>query len=352
MKNKKTKTIVISLVALLTLGLTVSAVGFATKGFKSWNKTIDIDPTNQKANELNADQLSQASTYILPSTLNFGYNQAESNIALKSSSINLSETNKAMVKSQFSEALSPIKIVNVVAFLTPTNADYSNVDWTVSWANENSSWATNKIVTDYVTVAKDEGLKAAISCLQAFSEPIVIKVKVSKNEIAVANTCLCQFYKSLTGLSASWSGDMSDALLGAGEKFTYSCSNVYGDGTKLLDDYGAQSLTYGTNGSLNSVVRAINYDFNNKNALVGFDYDVFYGNANNFVLADSTLSVLNGKGRNAVNTALKAMSQNNITMTIHQGSVSTSLSFGVIAESIIYPESVTIGDGSDVTINQ
>lgn len=357
--SKKTKAFTGSIILILLVG-TAGSLACASKGFKDWDttnwetniKTVFnkvADATKEKVADLNVDLTNTKNTYVLPESMSFGYNKAISTTKNTSSLIS-SIIPTSLISTKSYAVGDANKTVNVVAYLTPTNADYSAVEWTVAWSNSNSTWATGKTVADYVSVAKGDALGAVVTCKQAFSEPVVLKVKVSKNEIAVANTCLVQYYKALTSLSASWTGDMVDSLIGSGDKFTYSCSNVYGDGTRLLDDYGAQSLTYGTNGSLNSVVKTINYDFKERNELAGFDYDVFYGQSTNLTLADSTLSILNGKGRNAVNTAIKAMPSNNVTFRIQKGSIFTTLSFGIVAENVIYPESVTIGDGSDITI--
>ena len=362
--SKKTKAVAGSILAILLVGAAAGSLACASKGFKDWDtknwetNLKDVfskvaDATKEKVADLNADLTNSKSTYVLPESMTFGYNDAiKSTITTDNESSNLTTASLVndefkVVKQSFNETF---KTVNVVAYLTPSNADYTAVEWTVAWSNPNSTWATGKTVADYVSVAKGDLLAAIVTCKQGFSEPIVLKVKVTKNEISVANTCLVEYYKQLTSISLSLTGDAADKVVNAGDMFTYSAVDNFGNGTRSLSDYGSAVNTF-TTASAVSNVATINYDFASKNSVIGFDYDVFYGLSTNFTFKDGTSSVLNGKGRNAVNTILDS-TVGDMTFKISKGTiVSNIITFDITKESVIYPESVTIGDGTDVVIN-
>lgn len=91
----------------------------------------------------------------------------------------------------------------LTATITPSNATIQDVDWSVSFVNNSSTWATGKTVTDYVTVTptEDGALTANVECLQAFGEQI--KVTVTSREISsVKADCIVDYqqkFQSLTG---------------------------------------------------------------------------------------------------------------------------------------------------------
>ena len=68
--------------------------------------------------------------------------------------------------------------VTVNATVTPENATVKNTEWNVSWVNATGDWATNKDISDYLTVTSD-GLNATLECLQPFGEQITLGVTVT-----------------------------------------------------------------------------------------------------------------------------------------------------------------------------
>ena len=89
----------------------------------------------------------------------------------------------------------------LTATVEPSNAVNKAVDWSVSFVNPSSSWATGKTVTDYVTVTptSDGALTATVQCLQAFGEQIKVTVTHRNNENATAS-CTVDFAKKLEGV--------------------------------------------------------------------------------------------------------------------------------------------------------
>ena len=55
-------------------------------------------------------------------------------------------------------------------------ADMKAIDWSIAWKNPSSTWATGKVVTDYVTVTptSDGALTAKVTKVLLFSEQIIV----------------------------------------------------------------------------------------------------------------------------------------------------------------------------------
>ena len=74
----------------------------------------------------------------------------------------------------------------VTATVTPALAVNKAVDWSVSWKNASSSWATGKTVTDYVTVTptSDGAFTASVACIKEFAEQIIVTATSRDNHDA------------------------------------------------------------------------------------------------------------------------------------------------------------------------
>lgn len=70
---------------------------------------------------------------------------------------------------------------------TPADSDVTDFTWTGAFANANSSWASGKTLSDYITVtpAKDN-LSAVVACKQAFGEPVLVTVTYDLNAAITA----------------------------------------------------------------------------------------------------------------------------------------------------------------------
>ena len=95
-------------------------------------------------------------------------------------------------------------MVKITATITPENATNKKVDWSVGFVDPDSSWATGKTVTDYVTITpeSDGSDKAVIQCLQAFSEQIKV-VATSRDNAAAKEECTVDFAKRITDIKYS-----------------------------------------------------------------------------------------------------------------------------------------------------
>lgn len=89
--------------------------------------------------------------------------------------------------------------ITLKATIDPDTAANQNVDWSVSFVNPSSSWASGKTITDYVTVTptSDGALTATVQCLKAFGEQIKITVTSRANEYAKAE-CTVDYARRIT----------------------------------------------------------------------------------------------------------------------------------------------------------
>ena len=88
------------------------------------------------------------------------------------------------------------------------------VDWSVSFVDASSAWATGKTVTDYITVTpqSDGSTTATVQCLKDFGAQIKVTVTSRENAGAKAE-CTVDFAKRLTGITGKISGGATfDAL--------------------------------------------------------------------------------------------------------------------------------------------
>ena len=90
------------------------------------------------------------------------------------------------------EAATASEGITLTATVSPETADNKAVDWSVSFVNPSSSWASGKSVTDYVTVTptSDGALTANVNCLKAFGEQIKVTVASRVNSEAKAECTL------------------------------------------------------------------------------------------------------------------------------------------------------------------
>ena len=87
----------------------------------------------------------------------------------------------------------------LVATVYPEDAADKSIDWTVSFVDPNSEWASNKNVADYVTVEPevDGGLTAIVYCHRAFGEQIKITA-TSRVNSSVSASCFADYSKKLS----------------------------------------------------------------------------------------------------------------------------------------------------------
>ena len=144
--------------------------------------------------------------------------------------------------------------ITLTAKVKPESADDKTVDWSVSFADPSSSWASGKTVTDYVTVTpvEDGSLTANVQCLKAFGERIKITVTSRANAYAKAE-CTLDYARRIID-TALYSEDRDTLALefGSDEVLVDLVIPSYDDfitslhdGTLWAGDYGAVWLYHG-----------------------------------------------------------------------------------------------------------
>lgn len=130
----------------------------------------------------------------------------------------------------------------LTATVSPPSAGNQALDWSVEWVNPNSSWASGKTATDYVTVvpATSGGKTATVSCVQAFGEQIKVIVKARENKEKYA-TCLVDYAQKVEAASLNF-GDV-EIKLGGKTAIKYEVAEgVQGPGGEVYADLVTSSV--------------------------------------------------------------------------------------------------------------
>ncbi len=153
----------------------------------------------------------------------------------------------------------------VTTTLTPSDATYSDIEYTVAWKNAASSWANDKTVTDYVQVTKNSSnpLSAVLQMNQLFSEQIILTVKVhAYNELTATATVDClKRVESVTIEQHSYTGGRpttpgSNISLTANIKYTEGTvmGAVYYEGGAIVSGYNNCVIGAFEPASMNSTI--------------------------------------------------------------------------------------------------
>ena len=116
--------------------------------------------------------------------------------------------------------------VTLTANYEPAGTTNQQTNWSVSFANPASSWATGKTVTDYVIVTSTGVNTAEVTCLQAFGERIIVTA-TSAVDSSVSDTTTVDFEKKYLDLkftlykNSTEVGSALNSELEAGVTFEY-----------------------------------------------------------------------------------------------------------------------------------
>lgn len=185
-KNKSSKfwTGFLAVLLVLVIAGTAALVGVLSDGFKNWDKfKADEEQTEQQ------EETADNGGAII--------GEGESNgIKMMSAKIAVADYDEYGISPMAETAY------QLTATIQPADATDKTVDWSVSFVNPSSAWASGKTVTDYVTVTptSDGALTANVENLQAFGEQIKVTVTSRDNAEATAE-CVIDYAKRLTGIS-------------------------------------------------------------------------------------------------------------------------------------------------------
>ena len=181
-KSKILNGVLGGLLALVVAG-GVAFVGVLSNGFKNWD---NIKPPAQEEPNSPEDNTTKGEASI--------ENGESAGIRLMAAKIPVAEYEAYGVSVQAETAYA------VTATVYPADAANQKVDWSVSFANASSTWASGKKVTDYVTVtpSSDGALTAVIQNVAAFGEQIIVKTTSRDNAEAYA-TLNVEYLQRTTG---------------------------------------------------------------------------------------------------------------------------------------------------------
>jgi hypothetical protein len=192
------KGVVIYLIVLALILGSLVAVGWGSAGFTNWNtKTWFNNWTFSNADSAAPDN-PDGKDDKAATTGNFLINDIEENhgISLMSTTAEPAAVSDDYIGATYLKA-------TVNGDNTTFDSSKYEFDWHVSFANQYSSWASGKSITDYVIIAEDQINAGAcfVFCLQAFSEPVIVKVSLSGYADYYYATCQFDFMRNITSYS-------------------------------------------------------------------------------------------------------------------------------------------------------
>lgn len=191
-KYKKSKVLngILGGILALVIAGGVAAVGVFSNGFKDWNKFKKDDTKQEQSMPPSEDSGGSDIT-------------AEASNGIRLMSMKLAP----MQYAAYGVAANAESAYTVTATVYPEDAANKLLDWTVSFKNASSTWASGKKVTDYVTVtpSSDGALTAVVQNIAAFGEQVVVKVTSRDNTSAYA-TLNVEYLQRTTGYTLSLDG--------------------------------------------------------------------------------------------------------------------------------------------------
>ena len=191
-KYKKSKVLngILGGILALVIAGGVAAVGVFSNGFKDWNKFKKDDTKQEQPMPPSEDSGGSDIT-------------AEASNGIRLMSMKLAP----MQYAAYGVAANAESAYTVTSTVYPEDAANKLLDWTVSFKNASSTWASGKKVTDYVTVtpSSDGALTAVVQNIAAFGEQVVVKVTSRDNTSAYA-TLNVEYLQRTTGYTLSLDG--------------------------------------------------------------------------------------------------------------------------------------------------
>ena len=127
--------------------------------------------------------------------------------------------------------------VTLTALYEPAGTTNQQTNWSVSFANPASAWATGKTVTDYVTVTSTGVNTAEVTCLQAFGEQIIITA-TSVDNSSVSDTTTVDFEKKLSDVKFTLYYDSTPmASIYQSEMIAGTVDSSYFEVEKTISEY-------------------------------------------------------------------------------------------------------------------
>ena len=217
--NKKNKSkvngfLTAMVVVLLLACVAVGIVGWQSEGWQNWEKfKINNETTEPETETPDGDNPGGMVTNVQNSAL----------MALATA---------AMTAADGAESSTTL-----TATIAPGESTNQSVDWEIAFVNPDSSWATGKTVTDYVTLnpTSDGALTATVNCLQPFGEQIIVKV-ISRDNPDAQATCSVDYIQKVSNVTLSFGNKTVN--LGGDTNFVWEINeNGVGEGGTTTVNY-------------------------------------------------------------------------------------------------------------------
>lgn len=236
-KYKKSKVLngIFGGILALVIAGGVAAVGVLSNGFKDWNKFKKDDTKQEQPMPPSEDSGGSDIT-------------AEASNGIRLMSMKLAP----MQYAAYGVAANAESAYTVTATVYPEDAANKLLDWTVSFKNASSTWASGKKVTDYVTVtpSSDGAMTAVVQNIAAFGEQVVVKVTSRDNTSAYA-TLNVEYLQRTTGYSFSVDGKV---LSTTGTK-TYTATPTFATTRNAKESMTVNKSTVYTRANTDSATR-------------------------------------------------------------------------------------------------
>lgn len=222
-KYKKSKVLngILGGILALVIAGGVAAVGVFSNGFKDWNK-------------FKKDDTKQEQPMTPPEDSGGSDITAEASNGIRLMSMKLAPVQYAA----YGVAANAESAYTLTATVYPEDAANKLLDWTVSFKNASSTWASGKKVTDYVTVtpSSDGALTAVVQNIAAFGEQVVVKVTSRDNTSAYA-TLNVEYLQRTTGYTLSLDGNTKPSAFSVEKDLTAAfVENYDGKGLNISAD--------------------------------------------------------------------------------------------------------------------
>ena len=215
----KVWTSILAVVLALVFAGTAALVGVLSDGFKDWSKFR----TDEQTDELSEDEQTAFNGGAI-------IEERESNGAAITMSVIAEEQYADYGVSQDVESAYFLS-----ATVEPSDATDQTVDWSISFVDSSSGWASGKTVTDYVAVAptEDGALTAVVACMQAFGEQMIITC-ASRSNPEVCATCTVDYAQKVDESTVSLFFGNERILQGPYILSAYYCISI---GIESLNEY-------------------------------------------------------------------------------------------------------------------
>ena len=249
---------ILAVLLVLVIAAGVVGIGYVSDWFTDWTKFEQEQPADEEQGgeeelpsvvDENGETMESGTVYAMPARMMYtsAATTAADGTTVSSSPITLEAT------------------------ITPDTATDKSVKWSVAFVNPSSEWATDKTVTDYVSVSSS-GLTCTVTCHQAFGEQIKITVTSNDNPEAT-DSCVVDYLKRVEDVTFAlsdgtsvknrnalrspnedgsadnadyWATEVDWTFDGNGETLTYDIEVVEGVGT-VSGNYSVSNVSFNLN---------------------------------------------------------------------------------------------------------